>query len=136
VSVSLNPQGHLIELTAVPPQGQEPAAAAPAPDWAALFTAAALDMARFTAVDPEWLPLVSFDARAAWTGVYPDTDLPLRIEAPSWRGRPVNFQMFGPWNKPSKTQPVYRTDTGGKVITGAFFILSALAYFLDGAISA
>ena len=130
VSVSLNPQGHLIELTAVPPQGQKPAAAAPTPDWAALFTAAALDMTRFTAVDPVWLPLVSFDARAAWTGVYPDTDLPLRIEAASWRGLPVNFLMIGPWNKPSRTQPVNRTDTGGKVITGAFFILSALAYFL------
>lgn len=130
VSVSLNPQGRLIELTAVPQQMEKPATAAATPDWAALFTAAALDMTRFTPADPEWLPLVSFDARAAWTGVYPDTDLPLRLEAASWRGRPVNFEMIGPWTKPSRMQPGYRTEVAGKAMTGTFLILAALAYFL------
>ena len=62
-------------------------------------------MARFTPVEPEWLPLASFDARAAWTGVYPATDIPVRIEAASWRGRPVNFQMVAPWSKPARMQP-------------------------------
>ena len=99
VTVILDPQGRLIELAAVPPQVEKTPPASRAPDWAGLFTAAGLDMARFTPVDPEWLPLVSFDARAAWTGVYPDTDLPLRIEAASWRGRPVSFQMVAPWSK-------------------------------------
>jgi serine/threonine protein kinase len=130
VSVSLSPQGRLIELTAVPPQVEKPATVPATSGWGALFTAAALDITRFTPVNPEWLPLVSFDARAAWTGVYPDTDLPLRIEAASWRGRPVNFQMIGPWTKPLRMQPVYRTGMEGKAMTGAFLILAALAYFL------
>jgi serine/threonine-protein kinase len=130
VSVSLDPQGRLIELAAVPPQLEKPATAASTPDWAALFTAAGLDMTRFTPVDPEWLPLVYSDARAAWTGVYPDTDLPLRIEAASWRGRPVNFEMIGPWTKPSRMQPAPRTVMTGTVMTVTFLVLAALAYFL------
>jgi len=101
ISISLNPQGRLIELAAVPAQVEAPAGSAP-PSWAALFTAAGLDLTRFTPVEPEWLPLVSFDARAAWTGVYPATDVPLRIEAASWRGRPVNFQMIAPWTNPAR----------------------------------
>jgi len=105
VTLILDPQGRLIELAAVPPQVEKAPSTSRASDWAGLFTAAGLDMARFTPVDPEWLPLVSFDARAAWTGMYADTDLPLRIEAASWRGRPVNFQMVAPWSKPSRMQP-------------------------------
>jgi hypothetical protein len=89
-----------------------------------------LDMTRFTPVGPEWLPLVSLDARAAWTGVYPDTDLPLRIEAASWRGRPVNFKMIGLWTKPSRMQPASRTYLAGRISNGTFLILAALAYFL------
>jgi predicted Ser/Thr protein kinase len=105
ITLILDPQGRLIELAAIPPQVEETPPLSRAPDWAALFTAASLDMSRFASVDPEWLPLVSFDARAAWTGVYPDTDLPLRIEAASWRGRPVGFQLVAPWSRPSRMQP-------------------------------
>ena len=112
VTLILDPQGRLIELAAVPPQVEKAPPPSRAPDWAGLFAAASLDMARFTPVDPEWLPLVSFDARAAWTGVYPDTDLPLRIEAASWRGRPVGFQMVAPWSKPSRMQPGTTRPTG------------------------
>ena len=112
VTLILDPQGRLIELAAVPPQIEKTPPASRAPDWAGLFTAAGLDLARFTPVDPEWLPLVSFDARAAWTGVYPDTDLPLRIEAASWRGKPVSFQMVAPWSTPSRMQPVATVSPG------------------------
>jgi serine/threonine-protein kinase len=99
VSVMLNPQGQLVELAAMPAQRQ------PAPldhasssfDWHALFIAAGLDMSRFTPAEPEWLPPSAFDARAAWSGAYPGTAIPLRIEAASWRGRPVAFRMIGPW---------------------------------------
>ena len=124
VSVSLNPQGRLIELAAVPAQVEAPAGSAP-PNWAALFTAADLDLTRFTPVEPEWLPLVSFDARAAWTGVYPATDVPVRIEAASWRGRPVNFQMIAPWTNPARMhrpvrRPSFRYRLAESARTGGF----------------
>jgi serine/threonine-protein kinase len=132
VSVNLNPQGRLLELAAVPAQvekGSEATAGASMTyNWAALFTAAGLDMTRFTPVEPEWLPLVSFDARAAWTGVYPDTQLPLRIEGACWRGRPVNFQMIGPWTKPARMQSVNRTFV--QIFIGSLLILHGLAVLL------
>jgi serine/threonine-protein kinase len=130
VSVNLNPQGRLVEFTAVPPQVEKPGQAVAPPDWPGFFTAAGLDMTGFTPVEPEWLPLVSFDTRAAWTGVCPNTDLPLRIEAASWRGRPVNFQMIGPWTKPSRLQPIFNLPVADRIIVSILLILTALAALL------
>ena len=126
VSVSLNPQGRLIELAAVPAQVEAPAGSAP-PNWAALFTAAGLELTRFTPVEPEWLPLVSFDARAAWTGVFPATDVPVRIEAASWHGRPVNFQMIAPWTDPAR---MHRPVPSYFVMDIVWLSLFAVAVFL------
>jgi predicted Ser/Thr protein kinase len=126
VTVILDPQGRLTEFAAVPPQVEKTAALSRAPDWAGLFSAAGLDMARFTLVDPEWLPLVSFDARAAWTGVFPDTDLPLRIEVASWRGKPVSFEMVASWSTPSRMQPVGLAIVPGIIVTLALLGIAAL----------
>ncbi len=130
VSLNIDPQGRLIEFSAVPPQVEEMAAPPRAADWTALFTAAGLDMSRFTPAEPLWIPLVSFDARAAWTGAYPQAPgVPLRIEAASWRGRPVNFQMIGPWSKAARMQPP--RWTAGDSFASAFFVcLLILAAFL------
>jgi serine/threonine-protein kinase len=126
----LDPQGRLTEFSAVPPQVEEnPAPPRPA-DWTALLAAAGLDMTRFAPAEPHWIPLVSFDARAAWTGSYAHApEVPLRIEAASWRGRPVNFQVIGPWSKPARMQPL--PGTAGDSFAGTSFIcLLILAAFL------
>ncbi len=78
VNIRLNPRGQLIELAAVPPQVEEPAHSSPPPGWLALFTAAGLDMTRFSASDPRWFPLSHFDAHAAWNGFYPGSTIPLK----------------------------------------------------------
>ena len=70
VGLNLDPQGRLIQFDAVPPQVEEKPDSSRLPDWPALFTAAGLDMARFTPAEPQWVPLAGFDARAAWTGSY------------------------------------------------------------------
>jgi hypothetical protein len=121
VGLNLDPQGRLIEFSAVPPQVEEsPVPPRPA-DWTALFIAAGLDMTRFTPAEPHWIPLVSFDARAAWTGSYEHAPVvPLRIEAASWRGRPVNFQLIGPWSRPERMQPLQWSAGLGFIL--AFFI--------------
>jgi serine/threonine protein kinase len=131
VGLNLDPQGRLIEFSAVPPQVEEvPVPPRPA-DWAALLAAAGLDMTRFAPAEPHWIPLVSFDARTAWTGSYADApELPMRIEAASWRGRPVNFQVVGPWSKPARMQPLRWTS--GDSFAPTFFIgLLILAAFLS-----
>ena len=110
IGLNLDPQGRLLQLDAVPPQ-VEKILPAPAPfDWKALFTAAGLDMTRFTSVEPQWISLAPFDARAAWRGSYASApEIPMRIEAASWRGKPVFFRVIGPWSKPeriSRPRPV------------------------------
>jgi predicted Ser/Thr protein kinase len=105
VSVMLDPAGRLVRLEAVPPQtGQQPA---PKPlDAAPLFRAAGLDISQFKPAEPQWNPLAATDARAAWTGSFPGRpEYPIRVEAASWRGKPVYFQIVGPWTEASRMQP-------------------------------
>ena len=97
-------QGRLEKLEAVPRQLDTNSAAPPHFDWAALFQAAGLDMARFQAATPQWSPLAPFDARGAWTGNDPQNGTPLRVEAAAWRGLPVFFQVVGPWSAPVRGQ--------------------------------
>ena len=130
INLSLDAQGRLIEFRAIPPQVEEtPIPQRPA-DWTALLTAAGLDMTRFSPAEPQWIPSVSFDARAAWTGSYGHApEVPLRIEAASWRSRPVYFQVIGPWSIPERMQPPQ--GTAAKALGDALFICTLiLAVFL------
>jgi hypothetical protein len=130
VNLNLDPQGRLIEFSAVPPQVEEVTASPHPADWTLLLSAAGLDMNRFAPAEPHWIPLVSFDARAAWTGSYAHApEVALRIEAASWRGKPVNFQVIGPWTKPARMQPLPWTS-GDSVGPTAFICLMILAAFL------
>ncbi|MBZ5634562.1 MAG: protein kinase [Acidobacteriia bacterium] len=105
IGLNLDPQGRLLQLDAVPPQVDEIAPLPSSFDWRVLFTAAGLDMSRFTVAEPRWISLAPFDARAAWTGSYPSSpEIPMRIEAGSWRGKPVFFRIIGPWSKPGRMQ--------------------------------
>lgn len=101
-TLSLDLEGRLLSFTAVPPQ-MAPMNQPPRPmDWSPLFDAAQLDMSKFQPVDPQWAPLAATDARAAWTGVYPGrSNLPIRVEAASFLGRPVFFTIVWPWSHPS-----------------------------------
>ena len=115
IGLNLDPQGRLVQLEAVPPQLEEGPESSRAPDWPALFGAAGLDMARFASAEPQWLSLAGFDARAAWTGTSAQSpELPLRVEAASWRGRPVFFRVIGPWSRPERMKP-YENPAGTNI---------------------
>jgi len=103
IGLNLDPNGRLLQLDAMPPQFEaEPSPPAPF-DWRALFAAADLDIGRYTPAEPQWLSLAGFDARAAWTGSYAGApEIPMRIEAAAWRGKPVFFRVIGPWSKPER----------------------------------
>jgi len=105
VTVVLDPQGRLVEFDAVPPQVDTSTGEAPPPDWKRVFDAAGLDMSRFSAATPQWTPLGICDARAAWTGVLANgPPNPVRVEAAAWRGKPIFFQVIGPWTRPERMQ--------------------------------
>jgi len=103
-AVSLDPQGRLVRFAAVPPQYEKDSAnPSPRPyDWKQLFTLAGLDPAQFQPATPSWNSLAASDARAAWTGVWPGTSKPLRVEAASWHGKPVFFELIGDWTEPER----------------------------------
>jgi hypothetical protein len=108
VSVSLDPQGRLVEFDAVPPQVDRSAGVAPPPDWKRLFDAAGLDMSLFSAAVPEWSPIGICDARAAWTGSFPgEPSTSVRVETAAWHGKPIYFQIVGPWTRPARMQRLF-----------------------------
>jgi Protein kinase domain len=101
----LDPQGRLLEFEAVPPQLDTSTEPAAAPNWSALFAAAGMDINRFKTAQPQWAPLVTSDARTAWEGAWPGhPELPLRVEAAAYRGKPVYFKLVSPWTKPDRMQ--------------------------------
>jgi hypothetical protein len=125
VSLALDTAGRLHYFEAVPPQLEDaqhqPAATQttathPTPsetdsdqssargEWAArLFREAGLDAASFRPAESKWTPPHPYDARAAWEGAFSEAaDVPVRIEAAAFRGRPVYFEIVAPWTRPAR----------------------------------
>ncbi len=103
LSIRIDSRGRLTSFEAIPPQKDTSAAAPTASyDWKPLFGLAGLDMSQFKPAQSVWNPLAASDSRAAWTGVWPGTNYPLRIEAASYRGKPVFFKLIGDWTKPDR----------------------------------
>ena len=95
--LELNPLGRLTHLVEVPPQVEKSVGAAPTIDWTPLFSAAGLHPSKWPAAQPMWNPPIESDARAAWTGLLAERpDIPMRIEAAAYRGKPVYFELIGP----------------------------------------
>jgi serine/threonine protein kinase len=103
INLELDPQGRLTYFQAIPPQkGSSSSSSATAFDWNLLFAAAGLDPMQFQKAEPSWNSLAAPDARMAWTGSWPGSKRPLRIEAAAWRGKPVFFSLIGDWTKPDR----------------------------------
>jgi len=102
VEVQLDPQGRLLDFRAIPPQMQGSPTPPKPVDWKPLFSAAGLDPSQFQPADPLWNSLASSDTRAAWTGSWPESKIPLRVEAAAFGGRPVFFSLIGPWTEPDR----------------------------------
>jgi serine/threonine-protein kinase len=133
--VSLGLDGRMRKFTAVPPRTSDPPKDAIAVNWAKVFALAKLDYGAFHSAAPEWTPLVATDERVAWTGTYPTTyeqpiDIPIRVEAAAFHGRPVYFEIFGPWDEPVRSgaaKDIPWTQKASNV-----FILSLVAILMAG----
>jgi hypothetical protein len=102
INLELDPQGQLTYFQAISLQKEDPGRPLVAFDWNLLFTAAGLDPAKFQKAEPAWNSLGASDTRMAWTGTWPGTTRPLRVEAASWHGKPVFFSLIGDWTKPER----------------------------------
>jgi serine/threonine-protein kinase len=99
--LELDPHGNLIYLEGHLPQLMKPAPVPrPEAEWDGLFIAAGLDRSKFQTTEPLWTWPCTSDQRMAWTGVWPGTQIPLRVEAATMLGVPVGFFLIGPWSKP------------------------------------
>jgi hypothetical protein len=125
--VSLNPLGRLTQFIVVPPLVETVAGAAPSPDWGPLFAAAGLDRSKWPPAQPAWSPPVYGDVRAAWTGSLAERpDIPLRIEAAALRGKPVYFELIGPWTQAEHTQSDRAASERTSGLVGIVFFVAAL----------
>jgi serine/threonine protein kinase len=127
IQMRLDPQGRLRAFSTSPTQVSE--AAVSVMDWTALFREAGLDPTRFTSAEPQWTPPFAFDERAAWTGVAPQSDVPLRIEAAAWHGKPIFFQLIYPWTPSTRVPnsvflgpPLFGTILNFIIVVGAAWV--------------
>ena len=130
INLMVDTSGRLVFFQALPPEIDESSAPAKPMDWKPLFAAAGLDVSQFQNTPPEWTSLASSDERAAWTGKWPGSERPLRVEAGAWHGKTVFFQMVGPWTRPTRMRP-FEEKQGRKVAQIADLIL-----FLTGLLGA
>jgi predicted Ser/Thr protein kinase len=121
------PDGRLMEFLGIPPQLDTTTGAASAPNWSPLFAAAGLDPKQFQAATPQWTGLVSSDTREAWTGTWPgEPELPLRVEAAAYRGKPVYFSLIAPWDTPDRMRgdtQTTRDKVQNGVLLGIFLLV-------------
>jgi tRNA A-37 threonylcarbamoyl transferase component Bud32 len=116
----LDPQGRLIHLDAVPPQLAEPKTSPVQFDWSSLFEAAGLHLADFSTAEPKWNSIGASDARAAWVS---SRDQSLRVEAAAWQGKPVYFQVIGPWTQPDRMLTAETTSPRTRLLASLFVLL-------------
>jgi serine/threonine-protein kinase len=69
----------------------------------------------------------------AWTGNWPGTTRPLRVEAASFQGKPVFFSLIGDWTKPERMLSTEKKSLGeraariiGLLVLGSIVVGSAL----------
>jgi len=129
IDVALEPQGRLTRFTAVPAERDSSKGPWPTPDWSGLFKSAGLNQSSFTPTDPQWAPQVTSDVRAAWTGAYPESGFPIRVEAAAFHGKPVSFVQV---LQPSAGTPAPAPDTGRS--TGALLYLTLELVVMIGSV--
>jgi len=100
VDVRLDPEGRLQRFQAIAPKSDDTETPVTGSDWAAFFEFSGLESTDFDKTVSTWNPVIGMDARQAWTGHYPgDRDHPVRVEAGSFRGRPVYFEVIPEWRQ-------------------------------------
>ena len=128
LDIYLDTQGSLRRFSVVPPQKEAPPPQQQeerptAPNWSALFAEAGLDQASFREVASVWSPPHAYDVRAAWDGVYPASpDVKIHVEAASYHGRPVYFEIINPWDRPARQEQRQET-TRDKILTAIIFTI-------------
>jgi serine/threonine-protein kinase len=139
IRLRLDPEGHLLTFQAVPPD-RDPRAAPPSePDWNRLFDLGGYEPPAFKPVEPSWVPRMYADRRAAWEGIDPRRPgMTLRLEAASYRGRPIFFRTIEPWTRARLSERVTADLPGSRLQEWASisWLVVAIAIMSGGVIMA
>jgi hypothetical protein len=129
--VWLDTNGRLTEFYRIPPQRDpRPSTPAAVADYSKLFELAQIDPAAFKETPPEWMPSFGFDERKAWLGEYPLLKgRTIRIEAASYRGKPIWFKTIGDWTRAGRMETIApKTQQNiGQMLT-LFLIISLIVF--------
>jgi hypothetical protein len=132
-SVALDPKGRLVSFERIPPQIEQPDDIRRSTEWAPLFAAAGLPMEKYLVTQPTWVPSMYADQRAAWEGPHVDhPEIPVRIEAASFKGQVVHFQVIFPWDRPLRQEE--QTSSGGERLAIILIFLVVLAVLIGAAL--
>src|SRR5262249_13274835 len=131
VTVGLDMKGRLLSFRHVPPFRWPEGSGSQEEALETLSSAAGLDMKQFAARASDWTPPVYCDQRMTWEGVFPEAgDIPLRIEAGTWKGSPVYFELLGPWTMPHEVDADPRSkdlpalDAAGELALSLLLLLA------------
>ncbi len=99
VNIDLDTEGRLLRLLVLPSTAPIQAESPEAPDWSALFDAAGFEINAFKPETPKELPPISHDLHKSWTGTLAaDPAVPLCVDGAAYQGKPVFFEVRGPWD--------------------------------------
>ena len=92
INLELDPQGRLSYFQAIPPQKLTEVKGGAARRLTGTFFSMPPGSIHLNfSPHPTWTSLADSDARMAWTGTWPGTTRPLRVEAAAFHGKPVFF---------------------------------------------
>jgi len=134
IEVLLDMDGRLLSFEAIPPEREEKPQGVKPVDWNPLFAAADLDPRQLTPAEPIWNSLSSSDTRTAWTGTWPGSTRPLRVEAAALHGKPVLFSLYGSWTPAWRQNP--DQSTRGQKAAGILLIIIVCAVLLGAIVFA
>ncbi len=126
-SIEVDTQGRLTFLLAGPEASWTPRRL----DWRALLVEAGLEPRTMKSETPgKEPPPAAFDSRRAWSGTYPGSKIPIRVEAAAWKGTPVYFEVRTPWDQPGSGAVPGMPGVAFAVVYTVVFAIVALAVLL------
>jgi serine/threonine-protein kinase len=127
-NIALDTKGRLVRFDRIPPQVDTPETIRRSTEWAPLFAAAGLPLDKYLVTEPRWTPLMYADQRAAWEGPHVDhPEIPVRIEAASFKGQVVHFEVIFPWDPPLR-QEEQTSGTGQRIATIILFLVFLVVF--------